>query len=183
LYLVRLKSADIPTPPDWPRLSSSVDAVMAAPDARQLYIKVDYYRDTVDESTNTRTGTEPYGSVIWILNVEDGQYIANVKLPFFETSVTENRQSENVRLLYSLLGVLKNGKVLLYSPSEEGYSVMFFNTISQERLRAFIKIDSSALQLNIFDLSAEGLLSAMLVNDFKLTMAWWRTDKFIGEMQ
>jgi hypothetical protein len=181
LYLVRLKSSDIPPPPDWPQLSSSVDAVMAAPDARKLYIKVDYYRDTLDESTNTRTGAEPFGSVIWILNVEDGQYSASVKLPFFESTVTENRQSEQIRLLYSMLGILKNGKVLLYSPNEEGYSVMFFNTNSQERQRAFIKIDSSALQFNVFNLSAEGLLSAMLVNDFKVTMAWWRTDKFIGE--
>jgi hypothetical protein len=181
LYLVQLKSSDIPAPSDWPQLISSVDAVMAAPDGRELFIKVDYYRNTLDESTNTRTGTEPYGSVIWTLNVEDGRYISSVKLPFFETTVTENRQSENVRLLYSLLGVLKNGKVLLYSPNEEGYSVVFFNTNSQERQRAFIKVDSSALQFNVFNLSAEGLLSAMLVNDFKVTMAWWRTDKFIGE--
>ncbi|HCC37417.1 MAG TPA: hypothetical protein DEQ14_07255 [Treponema sp.] len=183
LYVVRLESANIPTPEDWPQLSVSVDSVMAAPDERRLYIKADYYRNTFDELTNTRSGTEPYGSVVWILNVEDGKFADSMELPFYEISVSENGRQENIRMLYSMLGVMKNGRVLLYYPDDEGYALMFTSANSQERRRASIKIDSSALQYNVFNLSDDGLLSAMLVDDFHVTMAWWRTDRFIGVAQ
>ena len=183
LYLVQIKNGNIPKPPDWPQLYQSIDAVMAAPDVRKLYVKVDYYRDTVDESTNTHTGIEPYGSVVWTLNVEDGEYSQSMKLPFYEPASSESGRQDNIKMLYSMLGSVKNGKIFLYYPDEDGYSIMILNANSQERRRGFIKVDSNALQYNVFDISAEGLISAMMADDFKVTMAWWRTDKFIGETQ
>ncbi|MCL2879082.1 MAG: hypothetical protein FWF29_02440 [Treponema sp.] len=184
LYTVQLKNQAIPIPSDWPpELISSVDTVTAAPDARKLYFKVNYYRETFDESTNTRSGNEPYGSVIWILNVEDGTISGSVRLPFYETTVTENGRSENVRMLYSMLGAIKNERFFLYSPTEDGFSIMVVSANSQDRPRGVIRIDSDTLQYNVFSLSAEGLLSAMVVDDSKASLIWWRTDKFIGTAQ
>ena len=183
LYLVQLKNQAIPIPADWPAVIPSVDTVTAAPDARRLYIKVDYYRDTHDESTNTRTGNEPYGSIIWILNIEDGTYTGSVRLPFYETSVMENGRPVTIRILYSMLGSIRNGKFFLYYPNEEGFSIMVVDDNTNERRRGIIKIDSGALQFNVFSLSAEGLLSAMIVDDWKASLMWWRTDKFIGTAQ
>jgi len=74
LYLVKISSSVIPSLPDWPQALSVIDSVMASPDSRRLFMKVDYSRDTFDQSTNTRTGSEPVSSAIWILNVEDGSY-------------------------------------------------------------------------------------------------------------
>jgi hypothetical protein len=72
LYQIPLQNSAVPIPRDRTAVFPSVDNVMAAPDGRRLFMKVDYYRDTYDESTNTRAGNEPDSSVIWILNVEDG---------------------------------------------------------------------------------------------------------------
>lgn len=181
-YLVQLKNISIPKPPEWPELSASVDTVMAAPDARKLYIKVDYYHDTIDASTSTRTGNEPFGSVIWTLNVEDGKYIGSVKLPLYEASVSDNGFTVNYKIPYSLLGVIRNGKFVLYYPGDGGYFVLFMNTNSQERRRGFIKIDSDDLQFSVFNLSPEGLLSAMLIKDWQVSFVWWRTDRLVGEI-
>ncbi|MDR1100130.1 MAG: hypothetical protein LBL28_06570 [Treponema sp.] len=184
LYLIQLKNAAVPVPPDWPPVSASVDAIMASPDSRRLFLKVDYYRDTFDVSTNTRTGNEPDSSFLWIMNVEDGVYTGSLKLPFFESAYDENGHSENIRLLYSMLGLTKNGGVFLYFPVEEGYSLLFLDTnaaANGEQRRGFIRVNNDELQFNVFDLSSEGLLSALLVDNWQAKLVWWRTDKFLGE--
>jgi hypothetical protein len=181
LYQVRLKNSAVPVLPDWPSLVSAVDSIAASPDSRRLFLKVDYYRDTFDASTNTRTGSEPDSSVIWILNVEDGSYSGSVTVPFFE--VYENNRPANVRMLYSMLGAIKDGKIFLYVPVENGYSILFLDTESQEQRRGIIRIDTEELRFNHFYLSAEGILSAMLVNDWQVKLVWWRTDKFLGAVQ
>jgi hypothetical protein len=56
LFLVRIELKSIPSMPDWPASLSSIDCIHAAPDSRKLYLKVDYYRDAFDQSTNIRTG-------------------------------------------------------------------------------------------------------------------------------
>jgi hypothetical protein len=183
-FLVPLKNTSVPVPPDWPSVSASVDAIMASPDSRRLFIKVDYYRDTFDESTNTRTGNEPDSSVLWIMNVEDGSYLGRMEIPFFEYSFNENGHTVNSRTLYSMLGVIKNGGAFFYFPVESGYSILFLNTNSGaggEQRRGFIQVDDNELQFNTFDLSAEGILSARLVNSWEAKLVWWRTDKFLGE--
>jgi hypothetical protein len=184
LYLVQLKNSAVPVPPDWPSVSSSVDAIMASPDSRRLFIKVDYYRDIFDESTNTRTGNEPDSSVLWIMNVEDGSYAGRMEIPFFEYVMTENGQTVNSRTLYSMLGVIRNGGAFFYFPVESGYSILFLNTNSPatgEQRRGFIQVNNDELQFNAFDLSAEGILSALLVDNWQVKLVWWRTDKFLGE--
>jgi hypothetical protein len=182
LYLVQLKNSAVPVPPDWPPVSSSADAVMASPDSRRLFIKVDYYRDIFDESTNTRTGNEPDSSVLWIMNVEDGSYTGRMEIPFFEYTLTENGHTVHSRTLYSMLGVNRNGGVFFYFPVESGYSILFLNTNSGgEPRRGFIQVHDDELQFNAFDLSAGGILSALLVNNWEARLVWWRTDKFLGE--
>jgi hypothetical protein len=182
LYLVQLKNSAVPVPPDWPPVSPSVDAIAVSPDSRRLFLKVDYYRDTFDESTNTRTGNEPDSSFLWIMNVEDGTYTRRVELPFFEYAADENGRTVNTRLLYSMLGAIKNGGVFLYVPVESGYSLLFLDTnASAEQRRGYIQVNNDELQFNVFDLSAEGILSALLVDNWQVKLVWWRTDKFSGE--
>ena len=183
LYMVQLKNQAIPVPEDWPNVYYSVDSVLAAPDARKIYIKVDYYRETFDESTNTHSGNEPYGSVIWILNAEDGVYTASLRLPFYETSISENGNRISIRNLYAMLGAIRNERFFLYYPIEDGFSLMVAGNNAQDRRRAAIRIDTDSMQFNVFSLTADGLLSAMVVDDWKATLAWWRTDKLIGITQ
>ena len=183
LYLIQLKNHSVPVPSEWPDVYSSVDTVVAATDARRVYIKVDYYRETIDESTNMRTGHEPYGSIIWILNAEDGLYIDSVRLPFYETAATESNRPDTFRLLYSMLGAVRNGRFFLYYPEDNGFSIMVVNANIHENRRGFIEVDSNTFHYNVFNLSYEGILSAMAVDDWKVSMLWWRTDRFFGISQ
>ena len=174
LYLVKIDANAVPALPDWPEALAFVETIAAAPDSRNLLLKIDYSRYTYDQSTNTRTGTEPICSVIWTLNIEEGSYLRQLEIPPFEID-------ENVKVFYSMLGVMRGGKTLLYFPVDTGYSIIFADTYSNEQRRGTIHFSNSELIYNEFYLSTEGILCAMLADNHNVKMVWWRTDRFIGE--
>jgi len=187
VYFVKINSNSIPSFPDWPAALASLDSIIAAPDARKLYMKVDYYIDTFDQSTDTRTatdtrtGSEPFRSVVWTLNVEDGTYTGLTEIPLYE--LPGNSRQPGIKMFYSMLGAMRGGKVLFYFPTDAGYSILFLDTNSREQRRGYINFTNEELKFNDFYLSADGILCAMLVDDFNVKLVWWRTDRFIGEAQ
>jgi hypothetical protein len=182
LYQIPLGNDAVPMPRDRSEVFSSVDTVMAAPDARRLFIKVDYYRVTYDESTNTRSGNREDSSVIWIMNVEDGSYAGTIEVPFFEYTFNANNRRVTENLLYSMLGVIKANRVFLFFPVEGGYSILILSADSREQRRCFIQVDDEELQFNAFNLSEDGILSGLLANNWEAKLVWWRTDRLAGEL-
>jgi len=178
LYLVKIASEAIPAYPDWPQAITAVDHVTAAVDARKILIKADYSRDTFDQLTNTRTGSEPVGSVIWILDVEDGSYSGSIDVPLFE--FTEKNRTAGVKVFYSMIGVMRGGKVLLYFPVETGFSILFVDSNSREQRRGYLNFFIDELKYNDFFFSPDGILCAMFADNYNVKLLWWRTDKFIG---
>jgi hypothetical protein len=184
LYLIQLKNESLPIPPDRAAVIPSLDMIAAAPDARKLYIKMDYYRNTHDESTNTRTGIEPDSSVIWVMNAENGIWERQIDVPFFEYTYMEQNKRVTVKMLYSFMGVINRGRIFLSFPVEGGYSLLVISSESGsqgEQHQGFITVENSELQFNVFDLSSDGILSGLLADDWQVKLVWWRTDKFLGE--
>lgn len=184
LFVVQLKTDALPIPSDRDDVFPSLDMISVAPDARTLYIKVDYYRNTFDEETNMRTGIEPDGSVIWIMNAESGIWERHVDVPFFEYTYTEQNRRNTSRMLYSLLGVINNGQVFLTFPVEDGYALLILSTdpdSPDEQHSGFIRVDDEELQFNVFNLSADGILSGLLADNYEIKLVWWRTDNFLEE--
>jgi hypothetical protein len=199
ISVLNLKNSAVPSPPDWPETFVSVDSIMAAPDSRELYIKVDYYRDIFDDSTGARIGTEPYGSLVWIMDIENGVYREVLEVPFLEQSGLVNGRRETLRMLYTMMGVVRGGGVFFSFPQDEGYSLLVLRrrdenfsgrdpgsqavtpSVSMEQRYGFIRVDREELYLNNFNLSGEGILSALLVSDFEAKLVWWRTDKILAD--
>ena len=184
LFLIQLKNETIPIPPNRENVIPSLDMIAVAPDARKLFIKIDYYRNTYDESTNTRTGIESDSSVVWIMNAENGVYERSIDVPFYEYTFTEQNRRITSRMIYSLMGVINNGRLYFTFPAEGGYSILVMSTepgSAGEQHEGFIRVDNDELQFNVFDLSAEGILSGLLADEWQIKLVWWRTDKFLGE--
>jgi len=179
LYLVKIPSNLVPVNPEWPQAMAIIESIAASLDSRSLYIKVDYYRDTFDLSTNTRTGSEPINSLLWIFNIEDGTYVTSLEIPLYE--IKEEGQASGTRVFYSFLGVSRNEKALFYFPVETGYTLLSVDTNSRVHRRGNISFTNDEIRYNDFFLSPEGILCAMLADSFNVKLVWWRTDKLMGE--
>ncbi|MDR2020686.1 MAG: hypothetical protein LBQ14_07990 [Treponema sp.] len=179
LFLVPLKDEAVLLPPGDRQLIPSVDAITAAPDERKLYIKVDYFHEVRDEE-GAVIGTEPDSSFIWIMDVESGSYGRPIEVPFFEYTFMENERRITENLLYSMLGVIKNGRVFLTFPVNGGYSILVLSAESKRQRRGFIQVGGDELEYNVFDLSEDGILSGLLASYWQVKLAWWRTDELMG---
>jgi hypothetical protein len=177
LYLVHIRKDGIPLPPESAGRGisfSTMDSIAAAPDERRLFLKVDYYRGL--------SPAVPDSSLVWIVNIEDGTYEDSINVPFFEYTATENNQKISQRLLYSMLGVVKNKRVFLYFPVDGGYSLLVLTAGSREQRLGFIQVRNDELEYNTFNLSPEGILSGLLATNWDARLVWWRTDRLLGEM-
>ena len=184
LFVVQLNNEFLPIPADRDNVIPSLDSISVGPDSRKLFVKIDYYRNTYDESTNTRTGIEPDSSVLWIMNAEDGVWEKPLDLPFLEYVFTEQNKRVSTKMLYSLTGVIKREHIFLSFPVEGGYSVLIMSAesgASGEQRQGFVRVDDEELQFNVFSLSSDGILSGLLADDWQVKLVWWRTDKFLGE--
>jgi hypothetical protein len=184
LYLIPVKNDGIPIPQDRPDTLAQVDTIIAAPDKRQLFMKVDYYHTTYDESTNTRSGAEPDSSVVWTMDIETGTYIDTIEVPFFEMSSGQNRR-QSEKLLYSMMAVIRDGRLFLSFPVDGGYSLLILGKDSGGNLvqrRGFIQVNNDELQFNAFNVSEEGILSGLLATEWEAKLVWWRTDRIAAEL-
>lgn len=180
LYLVRVDRDELPLPKGRDA-RPSLDSIVAAPDGRKLYLKVDYYRETVDQSTDTRAGIGYDGSLIWVMNVEDGSFQESIEVPAFERTEMENDKKVVSERIYSFIGAARGGRLFLSAPDEGGYALLLLETGSRDQRRGFVRVDDSELMFNAFHLSSDGILSALLASEFEAKVVWWRTDRFIGE--
>ena len=177
LYLVHLRNDSIPMP-DAKLDYASIDTVSAAPDERKLYFKIDYYRNITDEENNSMA--IPETSVIWIMNVDTGDYEESIRVPFFEYTATENDRKVTQRLPYAMLGVIKDSSVFLYFPVDGGYSLLVLTAGSREQRLGFIQVKNDELEYNTFNLSNEGILSGLLATEWEARLVWWRTERLMG---
>jgi hypothetical protein len=46
-----------------------------------------------------------------------------------------------------------------------------------EQRQGIIQVNSNELQFNTFSLSQEGILSALLADEWNVIVVWWRTDR------
>jgi hypothetical protein len=183
IYLLQFRNDALPVPENRDTVSPSLDRIVVSPDSKELYVKVDYYRDIYDESTNTRSGREQDRSVIWVWNIEERAYRTSVDVPFYEYVSRVNGRNVSENLLYGMLGAMKDKKVFLYFPVEEGYAILIMEvTEGGEQRRGIIKIDNADLQYGAFNISREGIISALLADSFSARLEWWRTDKLAAEM-
>jgi hypothetical protein len=81
------------------------------------------------------------------------------------------------------LGITEDERVFLYFPEEEGYALLILDTRESNGVQhqGNIRVDMDELQFNAFNLSREGILSAMLISDWEAKLVWWRTDKFLKD--
>jgi hypothetical protein len=183
-FLIPVRNDAIPIPQDRPGTQPQVDTIIAAPDQRRLFMKVDYYRGTYDESTNIRSGAEPDSSVVWIMDVETGAYTDTIEVPFFEADSRQGR-GQTEKLFYSMMAVIREGRVFLSFPQEGGYSLLILGKDAgggQVQRRGFIQVDNDELEFNAFNVSEDGILSGLLATQWEARLAWWRTDRIAAEL-
>jgi len=177
---VAIRRDELPRPPEEADGIASLDRIVAAPDGSGLIIKIDYYREIIDEETHTQAGIEFSSSWAWVMDGSNGAYVERYELQPFESMVKEEGGGRPVPRAWELVGAAA-GTLFLAATDDDGSTYYgLFDRASRTMRRFSLKIDPDELLYASFSLSPEGILSAILGSRYEARFVWWRFDRLIG---
>jgi hypothetical protein len=156
---------------------ASVDKVIASPYG--WIVKIDYYRELIDEETNAQQGISYSSSWIWIVDRMSGLFISNHNIPVFESPL-ELLTRKPVPMPWELVGSVHD-HLYLTAVDEEGDTYYGLYSIGSKNFRRFaMRIDLDELAYTNFTISEEGIVSSLLAAKYEARFVWWRFDKVTG---
>lgn len=177
---VRISRDRLPLPEGEADLFPSLDGIGLSPDGDGLLLKIDYYRDVIDQATRSRTGVEFASSRAWILSRSRGGFEDDFELPGFEPPQAKRGAPKPVPRSWDFLGVTL-GKVFMSAVDDEGSTYFgVFDPASKVLSRFSLVIEPDELMYRTLHLSPDGIVSAILATRFEARVVWWRFDRVIG---
>lgn len=161
---------------------AQIDSVMADPQKRKLFIKVDYYQETMDTTTRTASGIQQAQSRIWSYDITTQQYQKSYVLPVLKR---QKVKGDSVDPLgdrpFQFLGVADGGLGFFLS-SPEGGSQRFLvcRPDGSTQLERNIELGGSDRLFAQFKVTRSGILVGFLSDGDRVQLAWWRSDRLLG---
>lgn len=183
LYTIELHHDKLPGPAV-EGVVPHLDTVFADHNTDTLYMKLDYYVTRMNRATNTQSGIEYHGSRIYTLDVQSEQYARFIEVPkhFIDEDELDVLEMDKEEMLYEFLGVTVGGHLFLLSPAEGSYyELLILNTEGRVVERIKIVLKDTDLLYRTFSLSQEGILTALLCEEEKADVAWWRCDQLLEQ--
>ncbi len=179
-YTLPIQSASLPIPFETDQeVYISVDTIVPDYNVHKVYIKVDYYLSSIDPSTNVQLDVSYYSTELYPLNIETGSFDEPISVPAHEEETREGLVSQTFKNAYQFLGVSQAGWFYFLSPVETGYSVQIISNTGERVLKKHLDIPIDNLYYNNFSLSNDGIITALLCNEFEANVVWWRTDNLL----
>jgi len=180
LSTISIKRDDLPSPPDEAGNIASMDGIIASPDGSGLILKIDYYREIIDQETHTQAGIEFSSSWAWIMDGSTGSYVERLELPSFESIANAKNGEDTVLRSWELVGAASASLFLSAIDDDNATYYGLFDMDSKSFKRFYLRIDPEELLYTAFSLSPEGILSAILASKYEARFVWWRFDKVLG---
>lgn len=161
------------------RLIPILDTVYPELDGTSLFIKIDYFENMVNKETQTVISMNFIYSIIWKVDRNSGKMIENYKIePFIGKSET-NKTAQVHKRSWSLAGYARK-HLFLYGISDKGETMYALYNCDSKHLSMYtVKIDNSKLQYADFNVSNDGIVSALLCGEKDISVVWWRFDKLL----
>lgn len=177
---VRITQSDLPLPGE--DVLPSLDTMYAGPDAKLVYVKIDYYGIVGEAEEREEQNVGYLKSVVTWMDPSEGVFQGKIDLPktYFSSGVAElfNRREEEV--MYEFLGVGKNGLMFFLSPArQDAYRLTVMNMNGMVVLQSEIQLSDEQTVYRTFHVDRNGLLAALSANEMSVDVLVWRTDELI----
>ncbi len=177
LHDIVVKHSDVP---DYGEVKAGVTRFVEVenivPDfnSARLFIKADFYENSVD--SKGQGGVGEVMTVIFPYDLSDGSYGKPIEIPPYEESITQGFAKQTYKLSYDFMGVSDSGWLFFTIAVDSGFVVQMVQADSSRIVRRFLSYDTKDTVYSAFNLSASGIISALLAGQENAKVVWWRTD-------
>ena len=175
---------DVPQPEGVQRgiFLPQMETVVADWQSRKLYIKIDYYQETMDTTTRTASGIQEAQSRVWTYDMGSRAYKKSYALPILKRQKVKGDSLDPMGdRPFELLGVNDAGWGFFLS-SPEGGSQRFLvcrpdgSTVVERN----IELAGADTLFARYLVTRAGILVGFLSDGNQVEVAWWRSDKLLG---
>lgn len=149
-----------------------------------LYLALYYYMDSIDESARLTTTVKNFSSRIYSLNLETGRYGNYIEIPQngFRKEKIGTREIDIPAPSYELIGLSSGGAFfLLRREAANLFQLLILNNAGKILARRYLVMEDSELYFKEVNLSATGIIYALLGEEYSAKIVWWRSDKLLKE--
>ncbi|MGL4982966.1 MAG: LIC_12708 family protein [Treponemataceae bacterium] len=180
-YSIPLNTESLPNPHKGTKeVYITLDSVVPDYDAEKLYLKIDYHSRKIDPNSNVQSGITYLESYLYPFDIQTAEYGKPILIPSHETVVKDNFSETVYTNPYEFLGMSDTGWFFFVSPDDTGYMVQIIKSDNSRIIKKHLQISRDEMLYNSLSLSQEGIISALLANNFEASVVWWRTDTLIG---
>lgn len=170
---------NLPLPVGNEKFLPVLDSVYPEIDGTSLFIKIDYFENMINKETQTVVSMNFVYSIIWKIDRTSGKILDNFKIEPFDAQSDTSKTSLQHKRSWSLAGYARK-HLFLYGITDKGQTVYALYNCDSKHLSMFnVKVDNSKLQYADFNVSNDGILSALLCGEKEVNVVWWRFDKLL----
>ena len=182
-YMIPINSSEAPKIngiDDDSEVYLSIETVIPDYNEYKLFAKIDYYSSYSDKASKAQAGVQFMSTLLYPLDIVTGLYEDAVSIPPYEEYVTVDYSKLTYKIPYDFLGITKNGWKFFVVSTDTGFDVEMIDTESQKVLHRHFNVNKSNVLFHNMNLSADGIISAIYVEQDKARVVWYRTDKLIN---
>jgi len=179
LYEVEIDQEHLPLPDE--EAIPSLSKIFADLKNPVLHLMLYYYKEKVDEATKAKSTVSNFAACIYRLNLETGSYEEGYIAVPRNGERIEHIGSREVSVdnpSYELIGL--NNLGFYYLMRREGsnlFQLLLLTESGKVAVRRRLVIEDSDLYFKALNLSASGILYALLGEEQVVKVIWWRSDK------
>jgi hypothetical protein len=156
----------------------SIKSIFPDKNSRELYVVADYYR------SNEGTGAvDFYQSAITVFDTDLQEWVDRIVLPAKRVGNDSSGMMDEPSFfsIYEALGVTRDGSFFFLAPEEgNDFELMIMRRDASVINRSRILIEDNEVMYRDFDLSPDGVLSALFAYEYEAKIVWWRSDRLLG---
>lgn len=147
-----------------------------------IYLKIDFFEKLNEPNTHIQSDVIYLETQIFPLDIKTGKYKESIDIPPYEQKIENGFGSNTFLRPYDLLGVTETGYFFLLSPDiDAGFTLQVADSKNKNHIEKYhLAIPADKMAYNVFSLSKDGVISAILAGEFEANVVWWRLDKIFG---
>lgn len=181
LFTIHFSSANIPNPysENDGETFITLDNVVPDYNSKRLHIKADYYTTSIDSASKVLAGVNFDATILHTYDIDSLSYVSSLEIsPYTETS-SDTLAKVEYNEPYNFMGVTENGWFFFMIADDFGYTIQMVQADGQKILKRHLDFDKSKILYYTFNLSNNGIISALFAKKDEAIVNWWRTDQQI----